>query len=275
VPEPFDGLEGVDAIKSVVLVDQSPIGRSPRSTPATYTGLLNHVRKIFAATTLAKMRGYKPGRFSFNTPGGRCEVCEGAGIRRLTMDFLPDVEVICEDCGGLRYNPETLEIHFKGRNIAQVLDMTVDEADAYFANIPACRKILEVMLGVGLGYLRLGQSGATLSGGEAQRIKLAKELARGGRRHTLYILDEPTTGLHYCDVDCLLEVLRRLVARGNTVVVIEHNPAVIRRADHVIDLGPEGGGGGGDVVATGSLTDIMAEPKSHTGTMLRGLFGNR
>jgi len=272
-PEPFASLEGLDPVKAVVLVDQSAIGRSARSTPATYTGLFNHVRQIFAATTLAKMRGYGAGRFSFNTAGGRCGRCEGAGRRRLTMDFLPDVEVICDQCGGLRYDRETLEVHFKGRNIAQVLDMTVEQASEYLGNIPACRKILDVMLGVGLGYLRLGQAAATLSGGEAQRIKLARELARGGRRHTLYILDEPTTGLHFCDVDCLLDVLRQLVERGNTVIVIEHHPEVIRRADHIIDLGPEGGDQGGKVVATGTIADIMAAPASHTGAMLREFFG--
>jgi excinuclease ABC subunit A len=268
-PEPFDDLEGSERLGAVALVDQTPIGRTPRSTPATYTGLFNHVRKLYAGTTLARMRGYGPGRFSFNTRGGRCETCEGAGLRRLTMDFLPDVEVLCEECGGLRFNHETLDVHFKGRNIAQVLDMTVEEALTHLGNIPSCRKILEVMLGVGLGYLHLGQSGATLSGGEAQRIKLVKELARGGSRRTLYILDEPTTGLHFCDIDRLLEVLRRLVDRGDTVIVIEHNPDVIRRADHVIDLGPEGGDGGGRVVARGSLADIMAAPESHTGQMLR------
>ena len=270
-PEPFERLEGIEKIKSVALVDQSPIGRSPRSTPATYTGLFTHVRKIFAQTTLAKMRGYLPGRFSYNTSGGRCPACEGAGRRRLTMDFLPDVEVICEDCNGLRYNFETMEVHFKGVNIAQVLDMTVEEAQTYFENIPPCRKILDVLDGVGLGYLRLGQAGATLSGGEAQRIKLAKELARGGRRHTLYILDEPTTGLHFCDVDRLLDVLGQLIERGNTVVVIEHQPDVIRRADHIIDLGPEGGDEGGYLVATGTLDDIMAVKESYTGKMLRQL----
>jgi excinuclease ABC subunit A len=267
-PEPYRDLSGVADIKAVALVDQSPIGRTPRSTPATYTGLFNHVRKMFALTTLARMRGYSPGRFSFNTPGGRCDRCDGAGVRRLTMDFLPDVEVVCDTCGGLRYNPETLEVHFKGHNIAQILEMTVQEASEYLANIPACRKILQTMLGVGLGYLRLGQAGATLSGGEAQRIKLVKELVKGGQRHTLYILDEPTTGLHYCDVDRLLQVLGRLLERGHTVVVIEHNPDVIRRADHIIDLGPEGGDGGGQVVVAGTLQAVMAEPRSHTGAML-------
>jgi excinuclease ABC subunit A len=271
-PQPFTGLIGDELLGSVVLVDQSPIGRSPRSTPATYTGLYNHVRKIFAQTSLARMRGYKSGRFSFNTAGGRCPVCEGAGLRRLTMDFLPDVEIVCEECGGRRFDRETLDVHFKGCDIARLLEMTVEEARELLENIPACHKILDVMHGVGLDYLRLGQSGGTLSGGEAQRIKLVKELVKGGTKHTLYILDEPTTGLHFCDVDRLMSVLGRLIAQGNTVVVIEHNSEVIRRADHVLDLGPEGGVGGGYLVASGSLHDVMSCPESHTGTMLRDLF---
>jgi excinuclease ABC subunit A len=273
VPAPFTALEGDEAIASVVLVDQTPIGRSPRSTPATYTGLYNHIRRLYAQTNLARMRGYEAGRFSFNTAGGRCPVCEGAGLRRLTMDFLPDVEVLCEECGGRRFDRETLEVHFKGLDIAALLEMSVEEARESLANIPPCRRILDVMHGVGLDYLRLGQSGGTLSGGEAQRIKLVKELAKGGRKHTLYILDEPTTGLHHCDVDRLMNVLGRLLANGNTVVVIEHHAEVIRRADHVIDLGPEGGAAGGAIVAQGMLPDIMAAPDSYTGTMLRELFG--
>jgi excinuclease ABC subunit A len=274
-PEPFDDLTGLEHLSGVVLVDQSGIGRTPRSTPATYVGLYSHVRGLFAQTAIARMRGYGAGRFSFNTPGGRCEVCEGAGRRRLTMDFLPDVEVVCEECGGRRFDRETLEVHFKGRDIAQVLDLSVDLAAELFASVPPCRKILEVMQGVGLGYLRLGQAGATLSGGEAQRLKLVKELARGGVRPTLYILDEPTTGLHFCDVDRLMAVLAQLLARGNSVLVIEHNPEVIRRADHVIDLGPEGGGAGGQIVAEGGLDAIMAAPGSYTGAMLRELFAGR
>jgi excinuclease ABC subunit A len=271
-PEPFRKIEGAEHLHSVVLVDQSPIGRSPRSTPATYTGLYNHIRKIFSQTSLARIRGYDSGRFSFNTTGGRCPVCEGAGLRRLTMDFLPDVEVVCEECGGRRFDRETLDVHFKGCDIARILEMTVEEARTVLSNIPACRKILDVMQGVGLDYLRLGQSGNTLSGGEAQRIKLVKELARGGQRHTLYILDEPTTGLHFCDVDRLMNVLEQLIAQDNTVIVIEHHPEVIRRADHIIDLGPEGGAGGGHLVASGNLEQIMAAPGSHTGAMLRELF---
>jgi len=272
-PEPFTELVGDENLHGVVLVDQTPIGRSVRSTPATYTGLYNHVRRLYAQTSLAMLRGYDAGRFSFNTAGGRCPVCEGAGMRRLTMDFLPDVEVLCEECGGRRFDRETLEVHFKGCDIARILDMTVEEARELLANIPACRKILDVMDGVGLGYLRLGQSGGTLSGGEAQRIKLVKELSRGGLRPTLYILDEPTTGLHFCDVDRLLDVLARLIGQGHTVVVIEHHGEVICRADHVIDLGPEGGSGGGHVVASGSLSDVMAAPESYTGQMLKELLG--
>jgi excinuclease ABC subunit A len=271
-PEPYREMTGAENLHSVVLVDQSPIGRSPRSTPATYTGLYNHIRRIFAQTSLARMRGYNSGRFSFNTVGGRCPVCEGAGLRRLTMDFLPDVEVVCEECGGRRFDRETLEVHFKGCDIARILEMTVEEARSVLENIPACRKILDVMHGVGLDYLRLGQSGGTLSGGEAQRLKLVKELARGGQRHTLYILDEPTTGLHFCDVDRLMHVLERLIANDNTVLVIEHHPEVIRRADHILDLGPEGGAKGGQLVAAGGLAEIMAADGSYTGVMLRELF---
>ncbi len=272
-PEPFRSIEGADLLHAVVLVDQTAIGRSARSTPATYTGLYNHIRKIFAQTGLARVRGYGSGRFSFNTAGGRCPVCEGAGRQRLTMDFLPDVEVLCEECQGRRFDRETLEVHFKGHDIASILEMTVDEAREALANIPPCARILEVLHGVGLGYLRLGQSGGTLSGGEAQRIKLVKELSKGGQRHTLYILDEPTTGLHFCDVDRLMNVLHRLLGQDNTVVVIEHQAEVIRRADHVIDLGPEGGSAGGRLVACGSLADVMAAPESYTGAMLREMFG--
>ncbi|MBD3222264.1 excinuclease ABC subunit UvrA [bacterium] len=268
-PEPHGEVHGLDHLKAVVLVDQSPIGRTPRSTPATYTGLYGHIRRLFAQTNLARVRGYDAGRFSFNTAGGRCPTCEGAGVRRLTMDFLPDVEVECEDCQGRRFDRETLEVHFKGVDIAQVLDLSVDQALELFEAVPSCRKILETMQGVGLGYLRLGQAGATLSGGEAQRLKLVKELARGGGRPTLYILDEPTTGLHFCDVDRLLAVLARLIAQGNSVLVIEHNFEVIRRADWVIDLGPEGGAAGGELVVAGTLPEVAACAGSYTGAMLR------
>jgi excinuclease ABC subunit A len=268
-PEPHGELRGGEDLQAVVLVDQSPIGRTPRSTPATYTGLYGHIRKLFAQTSLARIRGYEAGRFSFNTAGGRCAACEGAGVRRLTMDFLPDVEVPCEQCQGSRFDRETLEVTFKGRSIAQVLEMSVDQALDLLGAVPPCRKILATMQGVGLGYLRLGQTGATLSGGEAQRLKLVKELARGGSRATLYILDEPTTGLHFCDVDRLLHVLERLIGQGNTVLVIEHNPEVIRRADWIVDLGPEGGAAGGELVAAGSLADVAACERSYTGAMLR------
>ncbi len=271
-PEPHGELEGLERLQAVVLVDQSPIGRTPRSTPATYTGLYGHIRKLFAQTNLARVRGYGAGRFSFNTAGGRCITCEGAGVRRLSMDFLPDVEVLCEDCAGRRFDRETLEVHFKGRDIAQVLDMSVDQALELLETVPACRKILETMQGVGLGYLRLGQPGATLSGGEAQRLKLVKELSRGGTRPTLYILDEPTTGLHFCDVDRLLHVLASLIGKGNSVLVIEHNPEVIRQADWIIDLGPEGGAAGGELVVAGSLDEVAASDRSYTGTMLREQF---
>ena len=270
-PGAFRELEGETALRSVVLVDQSTIGRSARSTPATYTGLMGHLRKLFAATSLARMRGYGPGRFSFNTGDGRCPVCEGAGVKRLSMDFLPDVDVPCEACGGRRYAPETLEVHFKGITIADALDLTVDAALELLDAIPACRRILGVMSDVGLGYLRLGQTGSTLSGGEAQRLKLSRELARGSRGHALYILDEPTTGLHFCDVDRLMDILARLTAKGHTVVVIEHNPEVVRRADWVIDLGPEGGEAGGDIVVQGPLEAVLAEEASYTGAMLREL----
>ena len=271
-PAPFTAIEGVEHLNSVILVDQSPIGRSPRSTPATYTGLMTPISKLFSQTTLAKMRGYEPNRFSFNTGAGRCVECEGAGVRRLTMDFLPDVEVPCEACEGRRFNDETLEIHFKGKTIAGVLDMPAEEALAFFDAIPACRRILQLMDEVGLGYLRLGQTGATLSGGEAQRLKLSRELSRGRQSKSLYILDEPTTGLHFCDVSRLMDIVGRLVAQGQTVVVIEHNAEVIRRADHVVDLGPEGGAEGGWIVAQGGLDDLMAAPGSYTGLMLKELL---
>jgi len=268
-PEPHGDLSGLEHLQAVVLVDQSPIGRTSRSTPATYTGLYGHIRKLFAQTNLARIRGYDAGRFSFNTAGGRCAACEGAGVRRLTMDFLPDVEVPCEECEGRRFDRETLEVTFKGRSIAQLLDMSVDQALDLLQTVPPCRKILGIMQGVGLGYLRLGQAAATLSGGEAQRLKLVKELSRGGDRPTLYILDEPTTGLHFCDVDRLLQVLARLIGQGNSVLVIEHNPEVIRRADWIIDLGPEGGSAGGELLVAGSLEDVAACERSYTGAMLR------
>ena len=271
-PEPFASLTGEERLRSVILVDQSPIGRSPRSTPATYTGLWTHVRRLLAAVPLAQLRGYGPARFSFNTGAGRCPACEGAGVRRLTMDFLPAVDVPCEECGGRRFNAETLEVRFKGHSAADLLDLPAEAALALLENIPGCRRILEVMCGVGLGYVTLGQAGVTLSGGESQRLKLTRELSRGGKGRSLFVLDEPTTGLHFCDVEKLLEIFRRLLAAGHTVLVIEHNPEIVRHADRIIDLGPEGGAGGGRIVAEGSVTEVAATAASYTGAMLRELL---
>jgi len=262
-------LEGWQFLDKVVDVDQSPIGRTPRSNPATYTGLFTVVRELFAETPDAKVRGYGPGRFSFNVKGGRCEACRGDGLLRIEMHFLPDVFVVCDQCGGKRYNRDALEIHYKGRSIAEVLDMTIQSALEFFAAIPAAASRLGVLQDVGLGYLRLGQPATTLSGGEAQRIKLARELSRRATGRTLYILDEPTTGLHFADIESLLGVLSRLVDAGNTVVVIEHNLDVIKCADYVIDLGPEGGAAGGRIVAAGTPERIAAVEESHTGRFLR------
>ena len=265
-----DALVGLDALDKVIAVDQSPIGRTPRSNPATYTGLFAPLRELYASVPEARARGYQPGRFSFNVKGGRCEACEGEGIVRIEMQFLPDVYVPCEVCKGQRFSRETLEIRFRGLNIAEALDLTVDEALKTFESIPAIRQRLEVLADVGLGYLRLGQSATTLSAGEAQRVKLAAELARRATGRTLYVLDEPTTGLHFADVERLLQVLGRLVDQGNSVLVIEHNLDVVKSADWVIDLGPEGGDEGGYVVATGTPEDIAAVEGSHTGRYLRG-----
>jgi excinuclease ABC subunit A len=258
----------VELVDKVVHVDQSPIGRTPRSNPATYTGVFDHVRKLFAATPEAKVRGYQPGRFSFNVKGGRCEACSGDGTIKIEMNFLPDVYVPCEVCRGARYNRETLEVHFKGRTIAEVLDMPIEEALDFFEAVPAIARHLRTLNDVGLGYVRLGQSAPTLSGGEAQRVKLASELQRRSTGRTVYVLDEPTTGLHFEDVAKLLGVLGRLVDAGNTVIVIEHNLDVIKTADWVVDLGPEGGGRGGTVVAVGTPEQVAADPASHTGTFL-------
>ncbi len=263
-----ESIDGVEALDKVINIDQSPIGRSPRSNPATYVGLYGPVRDLFASLPESRARGYKPGRFSFNVKGGRCENCEGAGTIRIEMHFLPDVYVTCDVCGGKRFNRETLDIHYRGKTIADVLELTVEEALDFFRAIPAARRKLETLDAVGLDYIRLGQSALTLSGGEAQRVKLALELSRRGTGRTIYILDEPTTGLHFADVRKLVEVLQLLVDKGNTVVLIEHNIDVILQADHVIDLGPEGGDGGGEIVATGSPTDIAAHPSSHTGRYL-------
>jgi excinuclease ABC subunit A len=264
-----EALEGWQFLDKVVDVDQSPIGRTPRSNPATYTGLFTVVRELFAETPDARVRGYGPGRFSFNVKGGRCEACRGDGLLRIEMHFLPDVFVVCDQCGGKRYNRDALEIRYKGRTIAEVLDLTINEALQFFAAIPAAASRLGVLVDVGLGYLRLGQSATTLSGGEAQRIKLARELARRSTGRTLYILDEPTTGLHFADIESLLGVLSRLVEAGNTVLVIEHNLDVIKTADHVIDLGPEGGDRGGEIIASGTPEAVMAAEGSYTGQFLR------
>ncbi|MBW7930809.1 MAG: excinuclease ABC subunit UvrA, partial [Gammaproteobacteria bacterium] len=271
-PAPCDGIDGLGHIDRVIAIDQSPIGRTPRSNPATYTGLFTPVRELFAATQEARSRGYEAGRFSFNVKGGRCEACQGDGVIRVEMHFLADVYVLCDICHGQRYNRETLEIRYKGRSISEVLDMTVDEALAFFANVPAIAAKLQTLVDVGLGYLRLGQNATTLSGGEAQRVKLSRELSKRATGRTLYILDEPTTGLHFHDVRQLLGVLLRLRDEGNTVVVIEHNLDVIKSADWIIDLGPEGGDGGGKVVAVGTPEAVAASPGSHTGRFLAPLL---
>jgi excinuclease ABC subunit A len=266
-------VKGIELLDKVIDMDQSPIGRTPRSNPATYTGVFDNVRKLFATTAEAKVRGYLPGRFSFNVQGGRCEACSGDGTIKIEMHFLPDVYVPCEVCKGARYNRDTLDIQFKGKNIADVLDMPVAEAVHFFSNQPAIARYMQTLMDVGLGYVRLGQSAPTLSGGEAQRVKLATELAKRSTGHTIYLLDEPTTGLHFDDVRRLLTVLSRLVDQGNTVLVIEHNLDVIKTADWLIDLGPEGGSGGGSVVAHGSPEDVAAVEASHTGRFLRPLLG--
>jgi excinuclease ABC subunit A len=275
VPGRHKRVRGVEEVDKVVGVDQSPIGRTPRSNPATYTGVFDHMRKLFAETTEAKIRGYQPGRFSFNVKGGRCEACAGDGTLKIEMNFLPDVYVPCEVCGGARYNRETLEVHFKGKTIAEVLDMPIEEAADFFAAVPAISRHLTTLVDVGLGYVRLGQPAPTLSGGEAQRVKLASELQKRSTGKTVYVLDEPTTGLHFEDVRKLLGVLGRLVDAGNTVIVIEHNLDVIKTADWVIDMGPEGGGGGGTIVAEGTPEEVAAAPGSHTAAFLRAMLGPR
>jgi excinuclease ABC subunit A len=272
---PHDRIEGLEHLDKVIDIDQSPIGRTPRSNPATYTGAFTPIREWFAGLPEAKARGYQPGRFSFNVKGGRCEACQGDGVIKIEMHFLPDVYVTCDVCKGKRYNRETLEVQFKGRSIADVLDMTVEEGCDFFQAVPAVREKLVSLRDVGLGYIKVGQQATTLSGGEAQRVKLAKELSRRATGRTLYILDEPTTGLHFHDVAKLLEMLHELVDQGNTVVVIEHNLEVIKTADWIVDLGPEGGDGGGTVVASGTPEDIVKEPRSYTGRYLAELLGRR
>ena len=271
-PGKFDRIEGLEHLDKVVGIDQSPIGRMPSSNPATYTGVFNDIRDLFASTADARTRGYGPGRFSFNTKGGRCEACSGNGRVKIEMHFLADVFVPCEVCHGKRYNRETLEVLYKGKNIADVLDMTAEEALAFFDNLPRIRNKIATLVDVGLGYIKLGQSATTLSGGEAQRVKLATELSRRATGRTFYILDEPTTGLHMADVHKLIEVLQRLVDAGNTVLVIEHNLDVIKVADYIVDLGPEGGSGGGQIVACGTPEQIAACPESFTGQYLKKLL---
>jgi excinuclease ABC subunit A len=268
------GIDGLEHFDRCIDIDQSPIGRTPRSNPATYTGLFTPLRELFAGTPEARSRGYGPGRFSFNVKGGRCEACQGDGVTRVEMHFLPDVYVPCDICKGQRYNRETLDIRFKGKSIHDVLEMTVEEALAFFHAVPVIARKLETLAEVGLSYVRIGQAATTLSGGEAQRVKLSRELSKRDSGNTLYILDEPTTGLHFHDVQQLLNVLHRLRDHGNTVVVIEHNLDVIKTADWVIDLGPEGGDGGGAVVAEGTPEQVAASTSSHTGRFLAPLLGS-
>ena len=269
IPGKHDDILGIDQLDKVIDIDQSPIGRTPRSNPATYTGVFDQIRDLFAATADAKAKGYKKGRFSFNVKGGRCEACSGDGIIKIEMHFLPDVYVPCEVCKGKRYNRETLEVKYKGKSIYDVLNMTVEEALTFFENVPSIRRKIETLYDVGLSYIRLGQPSTTLSGGEAQRIKLATELSKRSTGKTIYILDEPTTGLHFADVHKLIEILRRLSEGGNTVVVIEHNLDVIKTADYIIDIGPEGGDRGGTVIAQGTPEEIAASPVSYTGKYVK------
>ncbi len=271
-PGPHASLRGASQIDKIVDVDQAPIGRTPRSNPATYTGIFDEMRKVFAGTREAKQRGYGTGRFSFNVKGGRCEECQGHGVKKIEMNFLPNLYVVCPVCEGKRFNQQTLEIRYKGLSIADVLDLGIDEALAVFENFPQIARPLKSLQEVGLGYLSLGQSATTLSGGEAQRVKLAAELARTQTGNTLYLLDEPTTGLHFDDVRKLLEVLGRLVDLGNTVIVIEHNLDVMKSADWLIDLGPEGGEAGGLIVAEGTPEEVAALEENHTGRLLRPLL---
>jgi len=274
-PGGYRAIRGLEQIDKAIVIDQSPIGRTPRSNPVTYTGAFAPIRELFSQLSTARVRGYDAGRFSFNVKGGRCENCEGGGLIKIEMHFLPDVYVECEVCHGRRYNRETLEITYKGKNIADVLDLTVDEAARFFRNVPSVSDKLNALLDVGLGYLRLGQAGTTLSGGEAQRVKLATELAKKATGRTVYILDEPTTGLHFADIEKLLQVLMKLRNAGNTVIVIEHNLEMIKCADWIIDLGPEGGERGGQVVGAGSPEEIVDLPTSFTGRYLRPLLARR
>ena len=274
VPGRAKRVEGIENLDKMVQVDQSPIGRTPRSNPATYTGVFDKIRNLFAETQEAKVRGYKPGRFSFNVKGGRCEACQGEGTLKIEMNFLPDVFVPCEVCQGARYNRETLEVHYKGKNIAEVLNMPISEAAEFFEPITSIHRYLDTLVDVGLGYVRLGQSATTLSGGEAQRVKLASELQKRSHGRTVYILDEPTTGLHFEDIRRLMLVIQGLVDKGNSVLIIEHNLDVIKAADWIVDMGPEGGSGGGTVVAQGTPEDVAQVEASYTGQFLAEILNN-
>jgi excinuclease ABC subunit A len=259
-------------VRNVIVIDQDPIGRTPRSNPATYTKLFDEIRRIFASTKEAKARGYKEGRFSFNVKGGRCENCQGDGVIKIEMNFLPDVYVQCPECQGKRYNKETLDILYKGKNIADVLDMEVDEGVKFFENVPSVSRKLKTLMDVGLGYIKLGQSSTTLSGGESQRVKISRELSKNKSGHVVYMLDEPTTGLHFDDTKRLIEVLNRLVEKGNTVYVIEHNLDVVKSCDYIIDMGPEGGEAGGKIIAQGTPEEVSESDRSYTGKFLRKML---
>ena len=268
IPLTYERIEGLEFVDKVINVDQSPLGRTPRSTPATYTGIFSDIRSLFVNLPEAKIRGYKTGRFSFNVSGGRCEICKGNGYKTIEMNFLPDVYVPCEVCHGKRYNRETLEVRFKGKSIADILDMTINQAVDFFENVPSILHKIKTLQDVGLGYIKLGQSSTTLSGGESQRIKLATELSKRDTGKTVYILDEPTTGLHFEDIRVLMSVLDRLVDRGNTVIVIEHNLDVIKMADYLIDMGPEGGGNGGQILVTGTPEKVVSSGRGYTAGFL-------
>ncbi|MBP7498070.1 MAG: ATP-binding cassette domain-containing protein, partial [Bacteroidales bacterium] len=268
-PLPYTSIQGIENIDKVIEIDQSPIGRTPRSNPATYTNIFTHIRDLFTLIPEAKIRGYKPGRFSFNIKGGRCETCKGAGLKVIEMNFLPDVHIICDDCNGKRYNRETLEIRYKGQSINDVLNLTIEQAAEFFQNIPRIHHKLQTLIDIGLTYVTLGQASTTLSGGEAQRIKLAAELSKRDTGKTLYILDEPTTGLHFHDVNILLLALNRLADKGNSVLIIEHNIDVIKQADHIIELGPDAGERGGEIVFTGTPAQLAKHPTAHTASFLK------
>jgi excinuclease ABC subunit A len=272
-PLPYKEIQGLNHIDKVIEVDQSPLGRTPRSNPATYTGVFSDIRDIFTRLPEAQIRGYKPGRFSFNVKGGRCETCKGAGLQTIEMNFLPDVYVHCSECNGRRYNRETLEVRYKGKSISEVLDMTINRGVEFFENVPKILQKLKALQSVGLGYITLGQPSTTLSGGESQRVKLATELSKKDTGHTLYVFDEPTTGLHFEDIRVLLQVLYKLVDRGNTIIVIEHNLDVIKVADHIIDIGPEGGIGGGTILCTGTPEEVAAQKKGFTAPFLKAELG--